>query len=193
MNDQPKEIPSVEELKTELKRVRYRRRYNTVLRSTIYILITVAAAAILVATLWLPVLQVYGSSMTPTIGDGQTVLAFKTDRLAQGDVIVMYHNNKILIRRVIAMPGDWVNINDNGTVTVNGILLEEPYVEKPSRGQINIELPYQVPEGKYFVMGDNRATSVDSSNTALGCIAPDQVLGKVLLRLWPLEELSIIQ
>lgn len=193
MNDQPKETPSVEELETELRRVRYRHRYNAVLRSTIYILITVAAAAILVATLWLPMLQVYGSSMAPTISDGQTVLSVKTNRLEQGDIIALYHNNKILVRRVIAMPGDWVSISDTGAVTVNGILLEEPYVAEPTQGQLNIELPCQVPEGRYFVMGDNRAASVDSTNTALGCIEMEQVLGKILLRIWPLEELSVIK
>lgn len=192
MNNQPKQRPTVEELETELKRVRYKRRYNNVLRSTIFTLITVAAVAVLVATLWLPVLQIYGSSMVPTLQDGEIIFSVKTSQLEQGDIVAFYYNNKILIKRVIAEPGDWVNVEDDGTVYVNSIELIEPYVSDKAYGQTNIELPYQVPDGKYFVMGDHRASSVDSRNTAVGCITLDQIVGKILFRIWPLEDLGFV-
>lgn len=187
-----KERPSVAELETELRRVKYKRRYNTVLKSTVYSLITVAAVAVLVATLWLPVLQIYGSSMTPTLQDGQIVFSVKTQKMNQGDVIAFYYNNKILIKRVIATPGDWVTIDENGTVYVNDRLLEEPYIAEKSYGDADIEFPYQVPDGKFFVMGDHRATSADSRHTAVGCVAPDQIVGKIVFRVWPLDEMGTI-
>ena len=188
-----KERPSVSELETELRRVKYQRRYNTVLKSTVYTLITVAAVAVLVATLWLPVLQIYGSSMTPTLQDGEIVFSVKTGSMEQGDVIAFYYNNKILIKRVIANPGDWVNITEDGTVYVNDRLLEEPYLTEKSFGDADIEFPYQVPDGKIFVMGDHRATSADSRHTAVGCVAPDQIVGKIIFRVWPLEQMGIVE
>lgn len=188
-----KERPSVSELETELRRVKYQRRYNTVLKSTVYTLITVAAVAVLVATLWLPVLQIYGSSMTPTLQDGEIVFSVKTDAMEQGDVIAFYYNNKILIKRVIANPGDWVNITQDGTVYVNDKLLEEPYLTEKAFGDADIELPYQVPDGKFFVMGDHRATSADSRHTAVGCVSPDQIVGKIIFRVWPLDQIGIVK
>ncbi|MBQ3194546.1 MAG: signal peptidase I [Oscillospiraceae bacterium] len=189
----PKERPSVSELETELRRVKYQRRYNTVLKSTVYTLITVAAVAVLVATLWLPVLQIYGSSMTPTLEDGQIVFSVKTGSMEQGDVIAFYYNNKILIKRVIANPGDWVNITEDGTVYVNDWLLEEPYLTEKAFGDADIEFPYQVPDGKIFVMGDHRATSADSRHTAVGCVAPDQIVGRIVFRVWPLNQIGFIE
>lgn len=186
------ERPSVQQLEKELNRVKYKSRYRTVLKSTIYTLITVAAVAVLVATLWLPVLQIYGSSMTPTLQDGQIVFSVKTDQFEPGDVVAFYYNNKILIKRVIAGPADWVNMDPDGTVYVNSEKLEEPYVNELAYGETNIEFPYQVPDGRIFVMGDHRATSVDSRNTAVGCVAQEQLVGKVLFRIWPLEELGLI-
>lgn len=186
------ERPSVSELETELRRVKYQRRYNTVLKSTVYTLITVAAVAVLVATLWLPVLQIYGNSMTPTLHDGEIVFSVKMDSLEQGDVIAFYYNNKILIKRVIANPGDWVNITQDGTVYVNDKLLEEPYLPEKSFGDADIEFPYQVPDGKIFVMGDHRATSADSRHTAVGCVSPEQIVGKILFRIWPLDQIGVI-
>ena len=186
------ERPSVQQLEKELNRVKYKNRYRTVLKSTIYTLITVAAVAVLVATLWLPVLQIYGSSMTPTLQDGQIVFSVKTDQFEPGDVVAFYYNNKILIKRVIAGPADWVNMDPDGTVYVNSEKLEEPYVNELAYGETNIEFPYQVPDGRIFVMGDHRATSVDSRNTAVGCVAQEQLVGKVLFRIWPLEELGLI-
>lgn len=190
MKKRKKEIPSVELLETELKRVKYQKRYRTVLKSTVYTLLTVAAVAVLVATLWLPVLQIYGSSMTPTLQDGEIVFSVKTSNMEQGDIIAFYYNNKILVKRVIATSGDWVNIDEDGTVYVNGAKLDEPYLEEKVFGDADIELPYQVPDGKIFVMGDQRATSVDSRHTAVGCVDQEQIVGKIIFRVWPLKRLG---
>lgn len=192
MSKQPLERPSVEELESELRRVRYKRRYNSVLKSTIYTLITVAAVAVLVATLWLPVLQIYGSSMAPTLQDGDIVFSVKNAQMERGDVVAFYYNNKILIKRVIAQPGEWVNMDEDGTVYVNDQRIDEPYLTEKAFGQTNIELPYQVPDGQYFVMGDHRESSVDSRNTAVGCITQDQIVGKILFRVWPMETLGVV-
>lgn len=185
--------PSSAQLETELKRIKYRKRYRSVLKSTVYTLITVAAVAVLVATLWLPVLQIYGSSMVPTLQDGEIVFSMKTSDLAKGDVVAFYYNNKILIKRVIAGPGEWVNIDEDGTVYVNSEQLDEPYVTEKAFGDCNIELPFQVPDGRFFVMGDHRATSVDSRNTAVGCVAQEQIVGKIIFRIWPLESIGLMQ
>lgn len=187
------ERPTVEQLETELKRVNYGRRYRTVLKSTVYTLITVAAIAVLVATLWLPVLQIYGSSMTPTIQDGEIIFTLKTSEFETGDIVAFYYNNKILVKRVIAGPADWVDMDEDGTVYVNGEVLDEPYLTEKAYGECNIELPYQVPDGKIFVMGDHRATSVDSRNTAVGCVAQEQIVGRIIFRVWPMERFGTIQ
>lgn len=184
------ERPSIAQLEKEIQRVSYRSRYKRVLKSTIYSLVTVAAIAVLVATLWLPVLQIYGGSMTPTLQDGQIVFSVKTSDWEQGDILAFYYNNKILIKRVIAGPGDWVNITEDGTVYVNDVMLEEPYVAELSLGGSDITYPYQVPDGKIFVMGDHRATSVDSRHTAVGCVAQEQIVGKIIFRIWPLGEIG---
>lgn len=183
-------MPSAEQLEGELRRERYRRRYQAVLRSTIYALVVVAAVAVLVATLWLPVLQIYGSSMTPTLRDGEIIFSVKTSDFKPGDVVAFYYNNKILVKRVICGPGDWINIEADGTVYVNEIRLEEPYLTEKALGDCNIDLPYQVPDGKIFVMGDHRSTSVDSRNTAVGCVAQEQIVGKIMFRIWPLDRLG---
>lgn len=184
--------PSVEQLETELKRERYKKRYRRVLRSTVYTLITVAAVAILVATLWLPVLQIYGSSMTPTLQDGEILFSVKTEKLETGDIVAFYYNNKILVKRVIAQPGDWVNLDEYGTVYVNSIALDEPYLTEKAVGECDITLPYQVPDGRIFVMGDHRSTSVDSRSTAVGCVEAEQIVGKIIFRIWPLERIGTI-
>ena len=193
MSNNKMKRPTVEELEGELRRVRYRSRYQTVLKSTVYALITVAAVAVLVATLWLPVLRTYGSSMTPTLYDGEIIFSVKTSRLEVGDIVAFYYNNKILVKRVIAEPGDWVDIDEDGTVYVNEKELVEPYVSEKAFGETNIELPYQVPDGKVFVMGDHRATSVDSRNTAVGCITEEQLIGKILFRIWPLKHAGFVK
>ena len=185
------ERPSIEQIEAELNRVKYKQRYQTVLKSTIYTLITVAAVAVLVATLWMPVLQTYGSSMTPTLQDGEIVFSVKTAELERGDIIAFYYNNKILVKRVIAGPGEWVDIcPETGNVFINNIILDEPYLVEKSFGDADIELPYQVPDGKIFVMGDHRTTSVDSRHIAVGCVAEEQVVGKIVFRVWPLDKLG---
>lgn len=180
-------IPSVQELERELQRERYRIRFRSTLRSTVYALITVAAVAVLVATLLLPVLQIYGSSMTPTLTDGDIVLSLKEADFRRQDIIAFYYNNKILVKRVIARAGEWVNIDEEGNVTVNGEPLEEPYVMDKSLGECDIQLPYQVPEGRLFVMGDHRSVSVDSRSSAVGCVAEEQIVGKLIFRIWPIS------
>ncbi len=185
-------LPSVDAMEAELKRVKYRKRYARVLRSTIYTLITVAAIAVLVATLWLPVLQTHGESMSPTLQDGNIIISVKDNDLECGDVIAFYYNNKILVKRVIAQPGDWVNIDADGTVYVNGLPLNEPYITDKALGDCNIELPYQVPAAKFFVMGDHRSVSADSRNTAVGCVSEEQIVGKIVFRVWPLSKFGPI-
>ena len=187
MKNEITSLPSPQQLEDELNRVRYRKRYRNALRSTLYTLITVAAVAVLVATLLLPVLQIYGSSMSPTLADGAIVLSLKTSDFKPGDVVAFYYNNKILVKRVIATSGDWVDITPEGDVYVNSKLLDEPYLQEKALGDCNIELPYQVPESRVFVMGDHRSVSVDSRNTAVGCVAEEQVVGKLVFRVWPLN------
>ena len=180
-----REMPSVEQLEKELRKSRYQSNYRRVLRSTIYSLLVVAAVAVIIAVLLMPVLQISGISMSPTLEDGDLVVALNNGKYQTGDVVGFYFNNGILIKRVIATTGDWVDIDKEGTVYVNGVMLTEPYVSEKSIGECNINLPYQVPEGKCFVMGDHRSTSIDSRNTAVGCISNEVVVGKLLLRIWP--------
>lgn len=184
--------PTIEQLKNELNRERYKRRYFLVIRSTVYSLITVAAVAVLVATLWLPVLQIYGHSMAPTLSEGEIVVTVKNSDFKPGDVVAFYYNNKILVKRVIGTPGDWIEIDEEGRVRVNQILLEEPYVQEYALGECDIEMPYQVPDGRIFVMGDNRATSVDSRSTTVGCISEEEIVGKIVFVVWPMEEFGLM-
>lgn len=186
-------IPSVPQLEAELKREKYKTRYWATFRSTIYVLVIVAAIAVLVATLWLPVLQIYGSSMTPTLEEGEIVISLKSQDYEHGDIVAFYYNNKILIKRVIACPGEWVDIKADGTVYVNGERKEESYISEKALGDCDIDLPYQVPESRIFVMGDHRSVSVDSRNSSVRCIAEEQIVGKMVFRVWPLEKIGIIQ
>lgn len=185
-------MPTSKQLEEELNRTRYRARYRNVLRSTIYTLITVAAIAVLVATLLLPVLQIYGNSMTPTLTDRNIVVSLKQTKFETGDVVAFYYNNKILVKRVIAQSGEWIDITPEGDVYVGKNqsdmrLLNEPYITEKALGECNIEFPYQVPESRVFVMGDHRSVSVDSRNTAVGCVAEEQLVGKLVFRVWPLN------
>ena len=189
---EPVKAPTMEQLEAELKKEKYKRNYGKVLRSTAFSLLVVAAAAVLVAVLLLPVLQINGTSMTETLQDGDIVVAISNSRFKTGDVIAFYYNNNILVKRVIAAAGDWVDIDDEGNVYVNVEQLNEPYVAEKALGTCDIELPYQVPDGKCFVMGDHRATSIDSRSTAVGCISESGVVGKIMFRVWPLEEIGLV-
>lgn len=183
-------LPSAEDLEAELARERYNMRYRRVVRSTVGLLVIAAAIAVLVATLLLPVLQIYGESMAPTLEDGDIVVSLKGVSFDTGDVIAFYYNNKILVKRVIAQPGDWVDIDESGKVSVNGAAVDEPYVSELSLGECDIDLPYQVPDGRVFVMGDHRSVSVDSRSSQVGCISQEQIVGKLAFRVWPLSGLG---
>lgn len=186
-------LPSSEEVEQELNREQYRRRYRRTLKSTVFALVTAAAAAVLVAALWLPVLEIFGSSMTPTLQEGQYVVSVKDNSPVNGDIIAFYYGNKVLVKRCIAGPGDWVDIQEDGTVLVNGEVLDEPYLTEKSFGICDLELPYQVPEGTFFLMGDERETSVDSRHSSVGCIPANQMVGKIVFRVWPFEAFGTVQ
>lgn len=183
-----RDIPQLDTLQKELKREQYKRRFSRLLRSTINALIVVAAVAALIATLVFPVLQIAGTSMEPSLNDGEIVLLAKTDRLETEDLCAFYYSNKILIKRVIATPGDYLWIEPDGTVFLNGTALEESYVIEKALGECDVEFPYQVPENAFFMMGDQRETSIDSRSSVIGCIAEDQIIGKILCKVWPLSK-----
>jgi len=186
------EIPTIDLLEGELKRTQYNRRYRRTLRTTIFSLLLVAAVAVIIAVLLLPVLQISSGSMENTLVDGDMVISLNNGKYETGDIIGFYYNNVVLIKRGIATSGDWVDIAEDGTVTVNGVVLDEPYVEEKALGECNIKLPYQVPQGKCFVLGDNRTESIDSRNTAVGCISNDVVVGRLLARIWPLKSFTLL-
>lgn len=188
-----KQMPDISELKAELRRERYKQNYMSTLRSTVFTLVVVAAFAILVATLWLPVLQIYGASMTPTLEEGQIVVSVKSADFEMGDLVAFYIGNKIIVKRVIAGPADTVLIQEDGTVFINNNELEEPYVSEKAYGECDLDFPYQVPESRYFLMGDHRETSVDSRSSVVGCVAEEQIVGKIVFRLWPLDMFGPIE
>ena len=188
-----RELPTLEQLETELGREKYKRRYKRVLRSTIYTLIVVAAVAVLVATIWMPVLQIYGASMAPTLDEGDIVISVKGSDFAPGDLVAFYMGNKILVKRCIAGPGQWVDIDADGNVYVDGELLDEPYLTEKALGDCDIALPYQVPDNRYFCMGDHRSTSVDSRSTTVGCVSDEQIVGKIVFRFWPLPDFGTLR
>ena len=194
-NDPRNEItlPSAQAVKAEIKREKYKQLYKKVLKSTIYALAIVAAVAVLIATLLLPVVQITGTSMEPALVEGDIVLLVKYEKPQRGDLYAFYYSNKILIKRVIALPGDYVEIDAEGTVYVNGEMLDEPYVSEKAYGECDIEFPYQIPENQYFVLGDKRETSIDSRSSVIGCVSKDQLVGKIFFRIWPFKEIKFIQ
>lgn len=182
------DVPEIEEAEKEQKRLRRREVYRQTFRGSVAVLLVVAAVSVLVATLWMPVLQIYGSSMSPTLEPGQIVVSIKNKHLKTGEIAAFWQGNKLLIKRVIAGPGQWVDIDENGVVTVDGETLDEPYLNELSLGSCDIELPHQVAESHWFFMGDNRETSVDSRTASIGDISEDQIEGQIVFRIWPLKE-----
>ena len=183
-------LPTKDQVETERKRYRRQKAYNKALRGTVYVLTIVAAIAVLIATLVLPVLQIEGTSMEPTLSNGDIVLLSKSTRFERGDLCGFTWNNKLLIKRVIGLPGDWIEIDTDGAIYLNGNKLDEPYVLKPALGECDLEFPFQVPQGQYFVVGDMRESSIDSRNSLIGCITKDQIVGEVFFRVWPLKDMS---
>ena len=180
-------LPTIKQVETERKRYRRQKAYNKALSGTIYVLTIVAAVAVLIATLVLPVLQIEGTSMEPTLVNGDVVLLTKTTSFDRGELCGFSWNNKLLIKRVIGIPGDWIEIDTDGTVYLNGEKLDEPYAEQLSVGECDLEFPFQVPQEQHFVLGDMRESSIDSRNTLIGCVAKDQIVGKVFFRIWPFK------
>jgi signal peptidase I len=185
-------LPSAEQLETELKQIKYRKDFRRILKSTISSLLVVAAVAVLISMLFLPVLRVTGSSMTPTMQNDELIICSKRSNFKKGDIVAFYYNNKILLKRVIGVAGDYINITEDGTVYVNEIKLDEPYVSELALGTCDIEMPYQVPDNRIFVMGDHRSVSIDSRSSTVGCIADEYVIGKVIFRIWPFESISTV-
>lgn len=187
------QMPSSEALENELIRVRYKERYKKLLKNTVYTLLVVAAISVLIATLFMPVLEIYGNSMNPTLNNKDIVVSIKTTDLERGDMCSVYYNNHILIKRVIGVAGDEIIMDEEGNVFVNGELIDEPYVKEKSIGECDVEFPYTVPERTIFVLGDNRSTSLDSRNSLIGCISLDEVVGKIVFRVWPLESFGVLE
>lgn len=188
----PVNLPTIEQVENEMQRLDYRSRLRRAITSTIYTLIVVAAATVLIAVLVMPVMHIYGDSMNPTLEEEDIVVAVKGKTFETGDVVAFYYNNKILVKRVIGKEGDWVDIDKAGNVYVNNVRLDEPYVTGLAFGECDIQLPYQVPESRIFVMGDHRDVSIDSRSSSIGCITQDEIVGKIKFRIWPLDTIGTV-
>lgn len=186
-------LPETSEIETLYKKAKYRKNFAEKFRSTIFMFIVVAAFAVLVAVLFLPILRIYGKSMKGTLDSGDIVVSVKSNQFSTGDIVAFYYNNNILVKRVIAKSGDWVNMTEDGTVYVNDKKLDEPYLTSKAYGETNITFPYQVPENRLFVMGDNREVSIDSRNTSVGTVSDEQIVGKLIFKIWPISDIGLVE
>ncbi len=188
VSKKPVSMPSREQIEAEMHKIKYKKRFTSTLFSTVSILIVVAAVAVLVSTLFFPVVQVSGNSMEPTLKNGDILVLLKSDKISYGDMCCVSWQNKTLLKRVIGLPGDTIEINEQGDVYLNSEKLDEPYVEIKSLGNCEIEFPYQVPDNKYFILGDQREASIDSRSSTIGCVGKDQVIGRVIVKIWPIKK-----
>ena len=186
-------LPTAKQIETEILREKYNRKYKQVLRSTVYSLIVVAAVAVLIATLAFPVLQISGSSMEPTLNDEEIVVLLKTTKMKKGELCCFSYQNKLLIKRVIGLPGDKISIDENGTVYVNEVMIDEPYAIDKALGECDITFPCYVSDNHYFVLGDQRSTSIDSRSSVIGQVSEDYIVGKIFFRVWPFDRVSPVK
>lgn len=186
------EAPTLEQLEEELRREQNKNSIRRMMRNTVFFLVVVAAAAVLMEVLFLPTVKIEGRSMEGTLRDGELVMVKKGTAYSVGDIVAFHYNNEILVKRVIGLAGDCVEMDEEGTVSVNGEELGEPYVAEKSYGECDITFPCRIPEGEMFVLGDNRPLSVDSRNSRMGCVSRDKVIGKVVARIWPVRKIGFL-